>query len=103
VLERDDGRVADAVDRAEHERGVAADAVVQPPGAEAIAGDDATPVHALRAVVDDAGVDQVEHGVGDQIGVDAEVAPPVQEAQRLVRIWPTPTCKVLPSSIRLTM
>ncbi len=73
VLLADDERVVDVLGGVEGEERVVVDVVVQPPGAHAEAGDDLAPVDGLLGSGDDPGLDQVDDGVGEHLGVDAQV------------------------------
>ena len=73
VLLADDERVVDVLGGVEREQGVVVDVVVELLGAHAEAGDDLAPVGGLLGAGDDAGLDQVDDGVGEHLGVDAEV------------------------------
>lgn len=85
VLRRDGVGIAHRLDGLEREQRVAVDDLEQPARAEGVAGDDAPALQALAPAVDDALVEQRHDGVGDGVGVDAEVAPVLQVPQRLVR------------------
>ena len=82
--------IADLVDRQEHERGIVVHEVVEPPRSQAVAGDDPVAMVRLAATRHDAGLDQIDNAVGDDVAVDAEVAAVLEMAQRLVRHAPEP-------------
>ena len=73
VLLGDDERVVDVFRRMEREPRVVVDVVVEPPGSHAEAGDDLALIERLAAPVDGARLDQLDDGVGEHLGVDAEV------------------------------
>ena len=64
--------------------------VVEPPRPQAVAGDDPVAVERLAAAGHDAGLHQIDHAVGDDVAVDAEVAAVLEVAQGLVRHAPEP-------------
>ena len=70
----DDARVVDVADRPQLEGRVVVEEAVQPVGAEGEGADGLGPVEVLADAVDDAGLDEVDDAVGQQLGVDAEVA-----------------------------
>ena len=77
-------RVAYLIDRQEHETWIVIYEVIKPPGPKAVAGDDTVAMARLAATGHHACLDQVHNSVGDDIAVDAEVAPILQIAQRLI-------------------
>ena len=73
VVPADDRRVVHIVHREDGDAGVIVDIVIDPLGAEGKGGDALAPVDLLFAVVDRAALDQLHHGVGEHLGVDAQV------------------------------
>ena len=70
----DDVGVVGEVDRAHLDHRVVVDEVVQPPRAHHERGHDLAAVALLAGAGDDAGLDEVDDGVGEHLGVDPEVA-----------------------------
>ena len=70
--------------------GIVVDEVVEPPRAQAIAGDDAAVVARLAATGDHAGLDELYDPVGYDVTVDADVATVPEMTQRLVGNAPEP-------------
>src|SRR5215510_4500026 len=81
-------RMAHLIDRQECETWVVVYEVIKPPGAKAVAGDDAVAMTRLTATGHHACLDQVHNSIGDDIAVDAEIAPILQITQRF--IWDAP-------------
>ena len=73
-LARDPARVVDEVDRQQLDRAVVVQPVVEPLGAEAERRLDLVAAQLLADAGRDAGLDEVHDPVGQQLGVDAEVA-----------------------------
>src|SRR5262249_10046337 len=76
------------IDRQECETWVVVYEVIKPPGPKAVAGDDTAAMTRLPATGPHACPDQVHNSVGDDIALDAEIAPILQITQRL--IWDAP-------------
>ena len=77
-------RIADLIDRQEQKMGIVVDEVVEPPRAQAIAGDDAAVVARLAATGHHAGLDELYDPVGYDVAVDADVATVPEMRQRRV-------------------
>ena len=73
VVLTDDRRIVDIVNRQDGDGGVIVDIVVYPLRAVGEGRDGLAAVYLLAAVVDRAALDKLDHGVGEQFGVDAEV------------------------------
>ena len=73
VVAADDVGVVHIVHRQDGDAGVVVDIIIDPLGAEGEGGDALAPVDLLFAVVDRAALDQLHHGVGEHLGVDAQV------------------------------
>ena len=76
--------IADLIDRQEQETRIVIHEVVEPPRPQAVAGDDPIAMARLAATRHYAGLDQIHNAVGDDVAMDAEVAPIREMAQRLV-------------------
>src|SRR5262249_2305722 len=90
LLPRTHAWVAAPVDRLEEEARVVIDEIVETPRAHGPAGDDAARPVRLAGARDDALVDQVDEGLRDHVGVDAEMAPVPQVAEHGVGHAPEP-------------
>src|SRR5262245_26541346 len=90
LLPREHLGVAHPVDRLEEEARVVIDEIVEAPRAHGPAGDDAAWPVRLACARDDALVDQVDEGLRDHVGVDAEMAPVPQVAEHGVGHAPEP-------------
>jgi hypothetical protein len=84
-LPREHLGIAHAVDRLEHETRIAVDELVQPTRTHGPAGDDLAGTVGLADARDHAALDQLDEGLGDDVGVNAEVAPVGKVAKHLVR------------------
>ena len=60
------------------------DEIIEFARAEAKARDHPTGVQRLLRAGDDASLDQVEHALGDDIGMDAEITAPLEMFQRFI-------------------
>src|SRR4029434_5358227 len=76
------------IDREEFETWIVVYEVIKPPGPKAVAGDDTVAMTRLAATGHHTCLDQVHKSVGNDIAVDAEIAPILQITQRL--IWDPP-------------
>ena len=85
VLARDPARVVDEVDRQQLDRAVVVQPVVEPLGAEAERRLDLVAAQLLAHAGRHAGLDEVDDPVGEQLGVDAEVAVAAEPLQHRVR------------------
>ena len=85
---RDHLPVADVLDREEGDARVAVDHVVETPRAHGHAGHDLPGVQGLPRARHDAALHEVHDRLGDDVGVDAQVAAVAQEAEHLVRDLP---------------
>ena len=85
VVPRNNRGVCDILDRSELEQRVVVDEIIEFARAEAKARDHPTGVQRLLRAGDDASLDQVEHALGDNIGMDAEITAPLEMFQSFIR------------------
>src|SRR5262249_51053138 len=83
-------RIADPIDRQEQKMGIVVDEVVEPPRAQAVAGDDAARGARLTAPSDHTGLDELDYSIGYDIAMDAEISVALQMAQGLIGNAPEP-------------
>src|SRR5262245_21861370 len=76
--------IAYLIDRQEHETRIVTHEVVEPPRPQTVAGDDTTAMARLAVTRHRAGLDQVQNAIGDDVAMDAEVAPIPEMAQRFI-------------------
>ena len=67
--------IAYLIDRQEQETRIVIHEVIEPPRPQAVAGDNTIAMARLAATRHHAGLDQVHNAVGDDVAMDAEVAP----------------------------
>src|SRR5262249_24423579 len=78
------------IDRQEQKMGIVVDEVVEPPRAQAVAGDDAATVARLTAPGDHAGLDELHYSIGHDIAMDAEISVTLEMAEGLIGNAPEP-------------
>ena len=88
VVLRHHRRIGHIFDWPELEQRIVVEKIVEPARADGEARDDLAGMQRLVAPGDDALLDEIENGVGDQVGVNAEIAAMVEMLQRLVRNAP---------------
>src|SRR5215467_9438436 len=76
--------MAHLIDGKEMEPRIIVDKVVEPARSQAVAGDDTIAITRFAATSHYAGLDQVDEPVGDDVAMDAEVAPIPEMTQRLI-------------------
>src|SRR5215472_1757782 len=77
--------MAHLIDGKEMEPRIIVDKVVEPARSQAVAGDDTVAITRFAATSHYAGLDQIDEPVGDDVAMDAEVAPIPEMTQRLIR------------------